>query len=105
MVKGKQDFDPQDARTLALKIRTHALRIPEFFPSTQHSQAGSGTEASPAIWQRWPEFEELAQQLADASGDLASVAGNADAAEFRDHFNAVKKSCRTCHKSFRLKKH
>ena len=54
MAKGKQNLDPQDARTLALKIRTHALRIPELFPSTQHSQAGSGTEASPAVSERWP---------------------------------------------------
>jgi cytochrome c556 len=104
MAKGKQDLDPQQARTLALKIRTHALRIPKLFPGTAHSQAGSGTEASPAIWERWPEFEELAQQLADASGDLASAAGNADTAEFRDHFSAVTESCRTCHKSFRIKK-
>jgi cytochrome c556 len=104
MAKGKQDLDPQEARTLALTRRTHALRIPELFPSTAHSQAGSGTEAAPAIWERWPEFEKLAQQLADASSDLASAAENADAAEFRGHFKAVAKSCKTCHKSFRIKK-
>ena len=61
MAKGERDFDPQDVRTLALKIRDHALRIPELFPRTQHSQTGSETEASPVIWKRWPEFEELAQ--------------------------------------------
>ena len=105
MAKGKRDFDPQNARTLALKIRDHALRIPELFPRTQHSRTGSETEASPVIWKRWPEFEELAQQLADASGDLANVAEQSEAAEFQDHFTTVAKSCRTCHKSFRIKKH
>ena len=104
MAKGKQDFDPQVARTLALKMRTHALRIPELFPSTQHSQMGMGTEASPAIWERWLEFEGLAQQLADTSGDLASSAENADIAEFQDRFTDVAKTCKSCHKSFRVKK-
>ena len=104
MAKGKQTMDAEEARELAMEIRDHAMRIPELFPNTMDSKMGTGTEASPEIWEKWAEFEGLAQQLADASDDLASVAETADADEFREQFTVIAKTCRSCHKGFRIKK-
>lgn len=104
IVKGKRDFDSQEAHELSLRLQSHASRIAELFPSTQHSREGSGTEASPAIWERWAKFEELAQQLTDSSANLVKAAEVGDEAKFRNHFTSLTQSCRTCHKSFRRKK-
>lgn len=104
MVKRKRPLEPAQVRSLALQMRQHATRIPELFPDTQESREGRGTEALPAIWARWSEFEALTIKLERDSGALAEAAQREDPRAIRKQFVAVAKTCRGCHTEFRRPK-
>lgn len=102
MIKGESDYDAKAAKAAAMTIYGHASHISEMFPegSTQKP-----TEALPAIWNNWDEFERIANIMKDTAKELADVAGAAsDASQIRVQFGAVGKSCGSCHEKFRLKK-
>ena len=104
MVKRKRPLDAAHVRRLALEMHQHSTRIPELFPNTQESREGRGTEALPAIWARWSEFEEYTAKLERESAALAEVAQEEDPRAIRKQFVAVAKTCRGCHTDFRRPK-
>ena len=104
MVKRKRPLDPVEVRRLALQMSEHAAGIPELFPDTPESREGRATEALPAIWSRWEEFQALTVDLERESAALAEVAQGEDARAIRKQFVAVAKTCRGCHTEFRRPK-
>jgi cytochrome c556 len=85
----------------AEKIREASAHVAHLFPP------GSGTgvtDAAPAIWQRWPEFEAKAAALATESDDLVAAARAGNAAVLRERFGALTDGCAACHKPFRIKR-
>lgn len=102
MVRGKSDFDAPTAVDAAKMIANHAGEIPDLFP--QGSIEGP-SEALPAIWVDWTQFEQSARKLMREASTLASVASTAvNGKVITEPFAAMAASCKSCHERFRLKK-
>lgn len=75
MMRGKVDYNEQRVEKLALSIAENAGdTLLEKFPE---GSAGGASEAEPAIWTRWGQFETYANELSILSEGLAKAAGNA----------------------------
>ena len=74
MFSGKEAYDTKKVQQAAKTIESHAgNRIPKLFPKGSTKMP---SEALPAIWENWSEFEHLSQELAVFAGALAKNAGN-----------------------------
>ena len=82
----------------AARIVDHVEALPDKFPE---GSVEAPSEAKPAIWERWSDFEESADALSAAARELAETA---DSAALRARFAAVGKTCSSCHSDFRAKK-
>ncbi|MEZ5810680.1 MAG: cytochrome c [Rhizobiaceae bacterium] len=102
MMRGKTDFDPDEAHEIAIAISEHARRIPGHFPE---GSIEGPSEALPEIWADWERFEALALQLSDGASTFAAAARRAESAnDLSAQFARMAQSCRRCHESFRLAK-
>ena len=88
-------------RDLALRIRGVAVRIPALFPPGSNK---GQTNATAAVWERRPEFEDRAKALERESATLAEAAATQDRQAIADQFRAVGRVCASCHETFRKKK-
>ena len=88
-------------RDLALSVRGVAVRIPALFPVGSNK---GQTNATAAIWERRPEFEDRARTLERESTKLAQIAAAQNRQEIADQFRAVGRVCASCHETFRKKK-
>jgi len=96
-IEGKRDFSAIKAD--AEVIASHASHIVHLFPpgSTQLP-----TDATPAIWQNWADFERKAAALETESKKLVNAEPNnfdAIGAQLR----AVSETCSACHEKYRTK--
>ncbi len=120
MFKGEEPYDADAVRKAATQIQGHGGEaMTKLFPEGSLDRP---TEALPAIWQDWPQFETLAGRLADYSGALVKAAGNGagalDGAAVGENpdpnalaamppqasFVQLTQTCRSCHSKFRVKK-
>lgn len=62
------------------------------------------TDAKPAIWENWQEFEKKVMALQRESAKLAEVARSMDKAAFGAQLKKTGRACGACHKKFRKKK-
>lgn len=96
-VKANRDLDAikADAQTI------HALagKMTSLFPPGSHQHP---SEAKPAIWERWPDFETKARTLAADSERLAQVDPK-DARSVGAQARAVSQACGSCHELYRAK--
>ncbi|HEY8565752.1 MAG TPA: cytochrome c [Beijerinckiaceae bacterium] len=94
-LKGKRD--PAKIATDAELIRAAAVAMPALYPPGSRD---GHTEATAAVWEKWPAFVAAAQLLAQEAEKLAAEARSAPegaAAQFR----AVARTCSACHKVFK----
>jgi cytochrome c556 len=82
------------------RIRELAIRIPQWFPPGSDAKP---TDALPAIWQRWPDFQERAAQLEQESARLAAMAASGDFKSIAAQFRVVGQTCSACHADYRQK--
>ena len=105
MAKGAMEYDAEMAKTYAAHL--HLMATAEggaMWPEGTDNAAYEGkTRALPEIWTTWPEAGEKAQALAEASADLAAVAGDGLDA-LRSKIGAVGNACKGCHDDFRAEK-
>ena len=102
MIKGKNEYNPESAESAAIKIEKHSKHFHTLFPegSTQDP-----SEALPAIWQDWEEFQKLLTIMENEASKLANIASTAKSAEeIKVQFSTLGKTCGMCHEKFRLKK-
>jgi len=103
MAKGKIPFDQtafaNNAQGLATATR---LDIPAGFPKGSYDEEES--DAKPAIWEKWSEFEGKYRDLQKQAAKLAEVAQGGNVAAMKAQFGATAKTCGSCHKPFRSKK-
>ena len=111
MLKGKRAFELDAVDVAAQAFIEHGERIPKLFPDTEDSRLGPGSEALPAIWERWDEFSSLATQFTEDSRSLASIVSELSSGELsaneqsrtiRSSFFKTVKNCSACHENFRL---
>lgn len=103
MVRGEKPFDKQAAVQAVTTIHNTAKVIPSVFPQGSGSEAGK-TDALPAIWQNWSDFQAKAKALETESEKLLQLAQAGDEAGFKAQFPAVGRSCGGCHETYRVKK-
>lgn len=105
MFKGKTAFDKQLIAAAADSFIEHGMEMPGLFPDNKMSRTGSQTEALPAIWSRWEEFTELADDLVTRSESLQALVETTDEPRtLKRAFFRTTKSCSGCHKQFRKPK-
>jgi cytochrome c556 len=103
MVRGEQPFNQQAAVQAATALNTTAKAIPAVFPQGSGPEAGK-TDALPAIWQNFADFQAKAKALETESAKLLQLAQAGDEAGFKAQFPAVGRSCGGCHEGYRVKK-
>ena len=84
----------------AEEIRAAAARVPSLFP--QGSRDGH-SEATPAVWERWPEFVAAARTLEGEAEKLVATARSGPETAIAEQFRATARACSGCHDVFRLK--
>ena len=102
MIKDQTAFDAAQIAEHADTINTQSQHILTHFPegSLQHA-----SEALPSIWENWPQFEQITQQLQTESAALVDVAENGgDKKAVMRQFAKMGKTCKSCHEDFRKKK-
>ena len=105
MAKGKKAYDAEAAQMAADNLKLAAqMKNGVMWP------AGSGndnnaleTRALPKIWAADSKVGEKSKAFKMAAAELADVAGNGMEA-MKPKFAALGKSCKGCHKEYRLKK-
>ena len=100
MVRGKSPMDAGKLKQSAVAIKKHALDIPKMFPE---GSIKGPSEAIPAIWKNWSEFEEHAKKLAEFAGKVEALTSS-DPADIKPLFVGMSKTCTGCHQDFRKKK-
>ena len=100
MFKARTPYDPEALAQRSATLSSLSKRIPRLFPSGSNRKP---SEATPAIWRDWQEFEQLMRDLAVQSNLLAEQASTLSPKDARRQFARVAKTCTACHKKFRLK--
>ena len=91
---------PEIARD-AEEMRAAAARVPSLFPPGSRD---GHSEATPAVWERWPEFVAAARALEGASEKLAATARSGPDAAIAEQFRALTRACSECHDVFRIRR-
>ena len=104
MFKGKATYDANKIAAAAAIVKDHAAEIDALFPDSESSREGKGTEALPAIWDDWDEFQTRSVELEMLAAELETAAMSGDKRAIRLGFAKVAKSCASCHTDFRKPK-
>lgn len=75
MFKGETAYDNQQVVSFAQTINKHSKDMLNYFPEGSLQKA---SEALPAIWERWQDFETLSQQLQTESEKFIEVVASED---------------------------
>lgn len=102
MARGTVEFDPAIAERNARRIAALAPMLPEAFIAMDTRQFNVETEALPIIWDRFPEFQEKAQNLINAANAFAEIAARGDKNETIGAVRAFGSNCGGCHEVFRV---
>lgn len=96
------EFDAELVERNARRIATLAPMLPEAFAAMDTRAFDLETEALPVIWEEFAEFEQRANNLAEAVNNLAAVAATGDQAETIRTAGAIGRTyCGGCHEMFR----
>ena len=85
---------------LANSIASWSKRMPDYFPAGSDIKP---SEASPKIWSDFAGFAAAAQLNWEASISLAKAAEMGDRDAVINAFKDTAASCKSCHKTYRLK--
>ena len=91
-----------DVKSLANPAKAIARWIRQFptqFP--KGSEQGHNTRARPAIWSDFADFQQRANNLADAADKLAQLANAGDTAGVVAQISVVTETCSACHRTYR----
>lgn len=95
MVKGEIPYDATQADAARAAIKAQADRTPALFEAPEGDPK---SEALPAIWENWADFEAKSQALGSAAN--GSVA---DPDALRQTLSALAGTCKACHRDYRQK--
>lgn len=103
MVRGEQPWNQQAAIQAAATLNNTSKAIPGAFPQGSGPEAGK-TDALPAVWQNWADFQTKSKALETESAKLLQLAQAGDEAGFKAQFPNVGRTCGGCHEGYRVKK-
>ncbi|MWD29602.1 cytochrome c [Aquicoccus sp. SCR17] len=97
MAQGKMDFDADKAAEARAALIEHASQIPDAF---EPQETDPESEAKPAIWENWSDFESHAEALEAAATDLSTD----DLDALRAGLGKIGGACKACHETYRAEK-
>jgi cytochrome c556 len=100
MISAKQVSGRAQASGHAEAVRAMSVGLVSLFPKTT-ARDKVHSEARPAVWVRWSEFEAAAKTLERESAQLATAANGKDDRKLAAALDATNKACGACHKQFR----
>lgn len=95
MVKGDAAFDTATAQAALDRIKGHAAQVPALFKAPE---VDPKSEALPAIWDNWADFESKARAMGGAADATIT-----DPASLTPTVSALAGSCKACHRDYRVK--
>lgn len=100
MLKGDMPFD---AAIFAERAQTFAslTSVPWDGFSQEGAMPGDNTDALPAIWDNWDDFQERAQQLQVDAKALTAASATGNQNEMRAAFMTAAKNCKGCHDQYK----
>ncbi|MFO1248752.1 MAG: cytochrome c [Alphaproteobacteria bacterium] len=98
--KGRIDWDNAVIPN-AQTVKDRSVYILNWFPKGSGPEAHVKTYALPAIWQKQDDFTRLGKQLQADSVKLQQVANAKDEAGLKAQVQAIGKTCKACHDSYR----
>jgi cytochrome c556 len=99
MVKGAVPFDAAEFAKRAERVAWLAQQVEEGFPPG--SDTGATTDAKPAIWEDFADFQAKLADLKRESQALATTAKGSDEAATKAQFMKVAGTCKACHDLYR----
>ena len=103
MAKGEVSFT-DEAILHARAINDMSQSLLRLFPEGSGYEVDKKTNALPAVWERWADFESAVKALQDESAQMVTVAESGDDAAFREQVGALgRDGCSNCHDDFRYK--
>jgi cytochrome c556 len=96
MIEGKRPFDLDAARRIFATFAETGEKAPALFPESSKS---GDTRAVPAIWENKADFDAKLAKLASESKAAAAATTNLDT--FKAQISEVRKSCDSCHQTYR----
>ena len=94
MAQGKTEFDQAAAEAALATIRAQSAMVTTLF---QANETDPKSEALPAIWANWADFQAKAQAM-QAAADGASAQ---DVNALRQSLGALGGTCKSCHSQYR----
>jgi cytochrome c556 len=85
----------------AARIGALAERLPQWFPPGSNAHP---SEALPAIWRQWPNFQASAAALASEAEKLVQAAASGEPQAVERQYHALGEVCLACHRQFRAKR-
>lgn len=101
IAKGEVTVSKADMVLHANALHNSSKALLGLFPKDTGPDKVQGTEALPAIWEKWSDFEAANAKYEAETKKLVEVAEKGDLAGFKAQFGNVGKSCGGCHDSFR----
>lgn len=102
LVRTKDEPNYNEIADLSQRIAQSNAGLLVLFPEGSLSHA---SEARERIWLNWEEFSKLMKQSETAAQNLSDAANSgASAAELKQSFKNLNKSCKSCHRKYRKKK-
>lgn len=98
--KGRIDWDNAVIPN-AQTVKDRSVYILNWFPKGSGPEAHVKTYALPAIWQKQDDFTRLGKQLQADAVKLQQVANAKDEAGLKAQVQAIGKTCKACHDSYR----
>lgn len=96
MARGKRDFDLNAARTALDTIAQEAGRVSDLFANPEDDPK---SEALPAIWDDFSDFQTKNDQMQSTAATLASTVTTLD--DLRAGLAQLGDTCSACHKLYR----
>ena len=100
MVKGDTDYDA-DIFTARAQDFARLSHIPWAAFSVEGAMPGDDTDALPAIWDNWDDFQDRADSFSASAEKLYEVSQDGSLDSIRPVFMETAKSCKGCHDQYR----
>ena len=85
-------------------INEMSKNVLRLFPEGSGYEVDKKTNALPAVWEQWADFEAAVKALQDESAKMITAAESGDAAAFGQQVGALgRDGCTKCHDTFRYK--
>jgi cytochrome c556 len=98
LLKGKVAANTGSIADQAKVMAMLTKNIPAMFPK---GSTAPKSDAMPVIWEKWADFEKLAQDAATKADTFAKVAATGNAADTEAKLKDLGAACKACHKDFR----